>query len=297
MKCVLQIGCMLLLGVAVVFGQNQKSTDDAARAAINKLYESLNEDQKKLALKDFDDKERYVEQFPGVQRPGLPFTKLTAEQKVLFGDVVRAMTSEYGSARCLEVAKQDGEGQRYLNFFGTPRADGPFAWRFAQHHLTLIYAEYGKDKANEFGPILLGGNPVKSLWDEEEKIALELYGSLSEEEAKKIKGQGSAASGSGLDGKSGVRISDLNDKAKPLARKLLAQRVAVFSSDRRRVLENLIQREGGVDDLRIAFWGEAKKSQHEGGNYHWKIAGKLFLADWQTIGKEHIHMTVRAKAK
>ena len=58
------------------------------------------------------------------------------------------MTSEYGAKRCLEVAKQTSEKGRYVNFFGEPSADKPFAWRFAGHHLTLIHAEFGKDKAN-----------------------------------------------------------------------------------------------------------------------------------------------------
>src|SRR5262245_64252004 len=96
------------------------------------------------------------------------------------------MTSEYGASRCLDAAKQTPDNRRYINFFGEPGTDKPFAWRIAQHHLTLIYAEFGKDKANEFGPILLGGNPVNKLWDDEEKIILELYAALSADEAKAV---------------------------------------------------------------------------------------------------------------
>lgn len=297
MKLLLQGGCLVLLGAAVVLGQNKKAPDDAARAAVLKLFESLSDEQKKLAVRDLDDKDRYVEIFPETDRKSLSFAKLTAEQKVQVDEVVKAMCSAYGAKCCLEVAKQTGPNGRYITFYGTPTADGKFAWRLAQHHLTLIYAEYGKDKANEFGPVLLGGNPVKAIWDEEEKVALELYAALSEDDAKAIKGKGNAGSGAALDAKSGARIGDLSDKAKPLARKLLAQRMAVFSEDRQKVLEEIIKREGGVDDLRIAFWGEATKSQHDGGNYHWKIGNAAILADWQTAGKEHIHMTVRARAK
>lgn len=137
MKFVLQLGCVLLLGVAVVFGQNRRSADDAARAAIIKLYDSLSEEQRKLARKDFDDKERYVEHFPGVQRPGLPFTKLLPEQKVLFVDVVRAMTSEYGASRCLEVAKQDGEEsarQIFRRHWEFQRNLGSVGWMICASH-------------------------------------------------------------------------------------------------------------------------------------------------------------------
>src|SRR5579862_7664987 len=144
--------------------------DEESRAAALKLYQSLTDEQKKLAVKEFSDKDRYKEDFPEVKRPGLPYSELTKEQKGMVDGVIKAMTSEYGAERCMVVAKQSSDKGRYINFFGEPSADKPFAWRYASHHLTLIYAEFGKDKANEFGPILLGGNPVKDLWSEEEKI-------------------------------------------------------------------------------------------------------------------------------
>jgi hypothetical protein len=299
MKRFLPIGCVLLLGaLAVLAGRAEKaaSSDDAARAAAIKLFKSLTDDQKRLALKPVEDKERYVEQFPPVKRPGLPFTKLTAEQKAMVDDVVRAMTSEYGATRCLEVAKQTGPDGRYLNFFGEPDPGQPFAWRIAQHHLTLIYAEFGTDRVNEFGPILLGGNPVKTLWDDEEKIALDLFAALSADEARALKSKGGGGSGAAI-GNAGMRIGDLGEKARPQARRLLAQRLAVFSPDRRKVLEALIERDGGVENLRIALWGDASKSQHQGGTYSWKIGSPSILCDWQTVGREHIHMTVRGRAK
>ena len=51
----------------------------------------------------------------------MPFTKLTADQKALVADAVKTITSEYGAQRCLEIAKQDGEGQRYVTFFKSSR--------------------------------------------------------------------------------------------------------------------------------------------------------------------------------
>jgi hypothetical protein len=298
MKRLLQLGCVVLfVAAAVVVGQDKKAPDAEARAAVVKLFSSLDAEQKKLALKEFADKDRYAEIFPGVDRKGLPLSKLSAEQKALVEEVVKTVCSDYGTERCMGIAKQSGDGAKYLNFFGEPKADGPFAWRLALHHLTLIYAEYGKEKTDEFGPVLLGGNPVKTLWDDEEKIALELWSALSADEQKAIKGKGGSSSGANLPADTGVKIGDLSEKPRGLARKLLAQRLAVFNADRQKLLDGLIQRDGGVDALRIAFWGDASKSQHEGGNYHWKIGGALFLCDWQFAGKEHIHMTVRAKAK
>src|SRR5262245_27435444 len=248
-------GVVLVFG-AVLLAQTKKpaACDDAARAAALKLFKSLTDEQKKLAVKGVDDKERWKQDFPAVERPGLPYSKLTAEQKAMIDDVIQAMCSEYGAKICLEVEKQTPDDRRYLFFFGTPEEGKPFAWRIAMHHLTLIYAEFGDGKANEFGPVLLGGNPVNKLWDEEEKILLDLRAALSYDELKKAAGP----AGSGQDvGDKGVKIGALNDKAKPLAKKLLAKRLDVFSADRRKVLEKLIEGEGGAESLRFTLTGDA----------------------------------------
>src|SRR5262249_29213479 len=128
MKRLLLLAAALgLLAAVAVLGDNSKpgkgGTDDASRTVAVKLFQSLSEEQKKLALKDFDDKDRRTEQFPPVERPGLPFEKLTAEQKALATEAIRAMTSEYGAERCLAVLKQTGGNRQYLNFFGEPGKD------------------------------------------------------------------------------------------------------------------------------------------------------------------------------
>jgi hypothetical protein len=293
---------LALAGVVLMFGtvllaQNKKpaATDDAARAAAIKLYKSLTDEQKKLAVKDFNDKERWKQDFPAVERPGLPYKMLTAEQKAMIDEVIESMCSEYGSRICLEVEKQTDDNRRYLFFFGSPEEGKPFAWRVAMHHLTLIYAEFGKDgKTNEFGPVLLGGNPVNKLWDEEEKILLDLRAALTDDEVKKAEGPG--VSGQDV-GDKGVKVGALNDKAKSLAKKLLEKRLDVFSADRRKVLEKRIEADGGVEKLRLTLSGDATKGHLNGGTYSWKIGGASVLCDWQTVGKNHIHMTVRAKPK
>jgi hypothetical protein len=297
-RLLLLLVCGLVLGSAVLvsWGAKAPPPDDVARSASIKLFESLDDSQKKPAVKDFNDKERFVEAFPAVERPGLSFDKLSAEQKRLVEDLLRAMTSEYGASRSLAVAKQTPANRTYLNFFGTPAADKPFACRIAAHHLTLIYAEFGKEKTADFGPILMGGNPVNDLWDAEEKLALELYAALTPEELRSVKGKGGSGSGAAI-GASGMAIGDLSEKPRALAGKLLQQRLAVLSDDRRRAFEEMMRRDGGVEKLRIAFWGDADKSHRDNGTYQWKIGGNSVLCDWQTVGKNHIHMTLRARGK
>lgn len=292
-----QFGCLLVLGLVVVVSRAQKdSPDQAARAAAVKLFNSLSEEQKKSALLPVDDKDRNTEAFPAVVRKGIEFKQLKPEQVAMVDELVQAMTSEYGATRCAAVGKQTGPDRRYLTFFGTPSMDGAFAYRVASHHLTLVYAQFGKANTTEFGPVLLGGNPVKDLWEAEDKLAVELFNSLSEKEAAAIKGKGNSGSGAAI-GENGIVIGELSDKPKELARKLLAQRLAVFSTDRRKALQELIDKDGGVDKLRVAFWGNAAMSHLKGGNYNWKIGSPSFICDWQTAGAQHIHMTLRYRGK
>lgn len=298
MRRLLYLGCLLVLGGTAYLVQAQRTAtaDEAARAAALKLYKNLSEQQKKDVVLPFDAKDRHAEIFPTTKRPGLSFAQLSAEQKSQVEEMIKALTSEYGSSRCLAVLKQTGDGGRYVTFYGTPSESGPFAWRVATHHLTLIFAEFGQDKANEFGPVLLGGNPVKDLWDEEDKILVELYAALSPDEAKAVQVKAKGGSGGPVD-PNAPKIGSLNEKAKPLARKLLAKRLEVFSADRRKVIEDLIEREGGVDNLRLMIWGDAKKNRAEGGNYSWRIGSPGIVCDWQGLGKEHIHMTLRGRLK
>lgn len=299
MKQLLQAMCLaVLVGLAAVANQPARTSgDDVARAVAVRLFESLSDEQKQIALKPFDDKERLVEDFPAGNRPGLPVSKLTPEQKALVEEAIRATTSEYGASRCLEVLKQTGEAKRWVNFFGNPKPGERFAWRLVVHHLTLVYAEYGKDPAREFGPILLGGNPVNQLWAEEEELALALFAALSPEEQQAVKAtKGGGGSGAPI-GMSGAMVKDLNAKARDLAKSLVQKRAAVLSADRQKVLLDLIESAGGIDNLRLAYWGQPDKGHLDGGNYSWKIGNQAVQLDWQTVGKNHIHMSLRVRPK
>jgi hypothetical protein len=62
-------------------------------------------------------------------------------------------------------------------------------------------------------------------------------------------------------------------------------------------LEKLIEQTGGVENLRIAVWNEITKSHKDGGNYHWRIGSDAVVCDWQTVGNNHIHMTLRGRPR
>ncbi|MBM4073359.1 MAG: DUF3500 domain-containing protein, partial [Planctomycetes bacterium] len=90
--------CFLVMAGTIFLSRSTPAVaDDALRASVVKLYQALTEEQKKLAVLDVKDKDRYSEVFPASKRPGIPYTQLKAEQKALIADVVKTMTSEYGA--------------------------------------------------------------------------------------------------------------------------------------------------------------------------------------------------------
>jgi hypothetical protein len=93
----------------------------------------------------------------------------------------------------------------------------------------------------------------------------------------------------------GIKVGTLNEKAKGLAHKLLAQRAEVLAPSYRKIFELQLKDDGGADNLNLTIRGDASKSHHKGGTYHWSLAGRRVLCDWQTVGGEHIHMTFHAR--
>ncbi len=288
MRRLLQGACVaLVLCLVVVFSQTGRTADTPAEKAALKLFNSLTDEQKKAALLPFNAPERYKEQFPAVKRKGLPLSDLKKEQIALLNEAIKAMTSEYGSERLMQLAKQTPAKRRYLTFYGDP-GKGKFAWRLAQHHLTLVYVEFGKKTPDEFGPILLGGNPVRDMWDQEDQLFLKLYASLSKEELKQAKIMNRKTKG--------LQVGKMNEKARELAHALLKKRTEVFAPFYRKNFEIQLKKEGGIDKLYFGVRAkDATKSHHKGGRYYWQYAGERVLCNWQTQGNQHIHTTLKAR--
>ncbi len=270
---------VVLLGGALALSQRVPTPEEKGRAAVIKLFQSLSEPQKKVAALAWTDNARGAIRFP-TEGTGTPISQMSAEQKMLVDDLLRATLSDFGLKRCQEMG---GTGR--VTFFGTPKDGERFACRIDKNnHLTLFHTEFGKEPGGEFGPIVLGakGAGVATVWIEEDKLAQELAAALTPDDAKKIKGKG-------------ILIGELSEKPRLQARKLLEQRLAIFSTVSRKVADDAIGHDGGIDKLRIVLTGDAGKSINDGGNFSWTITSASFSCNWQFAGKNHPHMTLKAK--
>ena len=197
------------------------------------LYASLSDDQKKQATQPYDAPERTREVFTGGVRAGIHIKDLNQDQQQLAMALLTGFTSDYGRKKALAIADQPsntndpttGFGRYYLCFFGEPGEGKTYAWRIAEHHLTIVHMEIEKGQPSSFGPILLGANPP-TLFDDEEDKLLALYAAMTPDEQAKSKQSGKGISSEILKGEVGIKVGDLNPSAKKAAQAMFEHRLS-----------------------------------------------------------------------
>jgi hypothetical protein len=273
----------------------------AIAATAEKLYASLNDEQRKAATLPLDSPERNKEIFTGGPRSGVKIRTLSPDQQQMALDLLTAFTSDYGRQKALAITVQKpqnpaddpGFGRYYVCFFGDVGPGKNYAWRIAEHHLTLVHVEMDHGKPATFGPILLGANPP-DLWDQEEEKMIALYGAMSPPEREKAAQNGKGISSEMPKTAVGIRVGDLNPSAKQAATAVLDSRLQFFAEPIRKEIADMMQSQGGLDAMRVAFYGPAEKKCRDGGKWDFKLCGESFLCDYENT-RGHIHLSMKGK--
>ena len=269
------------------------------RSAAADLFGSLTDEQKQKALHPFTSPHREQVLFPGGARPGVQIKDLNDDQRKKLDLFLGAFLSEYGLKKAMAVVAQDKEAvsglaKYYVNFFGAPSADAPWAVRIAEHHLTLVFVGAVPGQPLRIGPLLLGANPP-DLWHEIEDAGIAAYAVVKEQKAAGalLEGKNPAAGPMG-DGV-GVKIADLPEAARPAVRGLLDEWLKILSPGVQAHVRKIVDAQGGVDALRFAFWGEGTARCEAGGKFDWKLEGPGFLCDFENT-RGHVHLSLKGEA-
>ena len=157
-----------------VLAQNahpQHSTSERMARAANRFIETLDADQRAMAVLPFDDEERYNFHFVPRARNGLPLKQMTQPQRIAAHNLLRSALSSQGYLkatsviqleRVLEILERSAHRDRELYFvtvFGEPGGDAPWGWRFEGHHLSLNYTSVTGVTATT--PTFFGANPAE----------------------------------------------------------------------------------------------------------------------------------------
>ena len=264
------------------------------------LYNSLNADQRKEATLPIDAPERNSEVFTGGKRPGVQIRTLDESQQKLAIAMLTSFTSDYGKQKALAIADQKinnppdqpGFTRYYVCYFGEPGEGKTYAWRIAEHHLTIVQVQVEKGEPKSFGPILLGADPP-TLWDDEEDKMIALYNVMTPDERAKSANPGKGISTAGFKGKS-IKIGDLNPSSRDAAKSVVVNRLSFFSDPVQKQIMSLIDSQGGIDAMQVAFFGEASKRCRDGGKWDFKLIGPSFLCDYENT-RGHIHLSMKGK--
>jgi hypothetical protein len=201
-------------GIAYVAQQLDTSGPGMVSAAQG-FVNALTADQKKQAIYDYDNEERFNWNFIPLQdkitrkptRKGLPLFAMTADQKKIALALVKAGTSESGNLAAttimsLENILNDQESKKpnnvrspewyFFTVFGTPSKTGKWGWRVEGHHLSLNFTMEGTQVVAST-PCFFGANPAevkggpnkgKRILPQAEDYARDLFKSLDETQKK-----------------------------------------------------------------------------------------------------------------
>src|SRR5206468_2893710 len=97
-----------------------------------------------------------------------------------------------------------------------------------------------------------------TLWNDEEDKMMELYSLLSPEEKRVVVKDGKADSAKPI-GDAGVQVKTLGDEARLKVRELFEHRLKFFSPEIQKRIETIVEKRGGLDAMKIVFYGAATK--------------------------------------
>ena len=292
---------VIILYVVVLLGWSFMSVASAAgfekkfRKQVAEFLDSLDAEEQKECLLPLEHENRWQMLYPGAKRPGILIKKLNGLQKKKMEAALRMVLSDHGWEMANKVAAQDeaqGLDKYYLTCFGDPREDGGFAFRLAEHHLTIVQLEVSKGETMEFGPVLLGSNPA-DLWQADEEALMHAWKQIKHPGVL-IKDKAGVAS-KPMPENEGVLFSKLDAKAQVALKAAWNQRMSVFQPAIKQRVNGLLKERGGWDKFRVAYYkGAADKRCIDGGRWDFKCGLPGMVWDFEG-SRGHIHMSVWVK--
>ncbi len=178
-----------------------------AYAAAEAFISSLDEDERKICLFDYDDIERKNWHFTVKERPGLPWEKMGEKQRELGVALLKSGLSEYGYEKArqimelevvLRLVEKRPPNDRFrhpelyqFSFFGLPHEKNPWGWRFEGHHVSLNFSHVNSKTI--VTPLFMGANPAivpygpkkgLQVLEKEQQLARQIMNTLADDQLK-----------------------------------------------------------------------------------------------------------------
>jgi hypothetical protein len=152
-----------------------KSVAVAMRTAARAFVDALPDHVREAALRGFDDPRRRWLEYRPRPRPGTSLGELDAGARKAAHRLLATALSPHAYAQAMAIIAleevldrvEGWDRGRHSNdysvvLFGTPAGDGPWAWRFEGHHVSLTMTVEGD--AVSPTPVFLGANPARTTY-------------------------------------------------------------------------------------------------------------------------------------
>jgi hypothetical protein len=309
---------VVFTGAAMVASQRSAAT---MATAANAWMGSLSAEQRGKASFPFEGEERLRWHFIPTYmfaRNGLTIKEMNPQQRELAQALLKSGLSQKGYTAATSIMqletilravekndRRDPEGY-FFSVFGTPSANGAWAWRVEGHHVSLRFTVV-KGMAVASSPAFLGTNPAEVR--EGEKKGLRILGGQEDAarallEALDATQRTAAIINTAAPGD--ILTMNKNDitpleatgvssaKLTPKQRELLVQLIDAYTSimetdiasERRAALEK-----AGLDKIVFAWAGETER----GKKHYYRIQGPTFLVEYDNTQNDgnHVHSVWR----
>lgn len=293
-------------GTAHAFGDKSKATQRAAETAAKRLFESLNDEQRKTLCFPFDHELRNrISANWAITKPHV--SDLKPEQRELVREIFKGVTSPDGYERFLTQMDEDSGGLEtyHIALFGEP-GSGQFEFEMTGRHVT-IRADGDSTEGTAFGgPIIYGhgtgdsekglpGNVFYYQTQQANEVFKALDGKQREKALAKKAPQENAVALQGTSGSfPGITIGELSGDQKELVEKVIKIILAPYREDDVEEAVAIMKAGGGLDALHMAFY-EADDIGDDQVWDIWRLEGPTFV--WHFRGAPHVHAYVNIAKK
>ncbi|MFK7850946.1 MAG: DUF3500 domain-containing protein [Akkermansiaceae bacterium] len=318
MKQILLIGLLTAPTLLAKEPAALSSVTTEMAATANAFLKSLDEKQKQKATFPFDSDQRENWGFVPRKRKGLPLEELYGQQNQHVRALLKTALSDPGIKKVDAVMALEaflGEIEKrpdfrnpnayFTSIFGTPAANGTWAWRFEGHHLSLNYTVI-EGKTIAVTPSFFAANPAEVTIDHkikgtrpfhaEEDLARALALTLKETGKNPVFSEKPPGEILTSEDRAVKQLEPVGLKATEMTetqQKALMELIAEYANRHRKELAeaDLAKIKTDFANLRFGWAGGLKRGEP----YYYRIQGTTFLVEVANVQNNgnHLHAVWR----
>src|SRR5262245_12980317 len=286
----------------------------AAETAVQALYGTLTDAQKKEVCFDWDFKDSrgllrtHVSNNWHITKPTIDSSFFTKEQKDLVFQIYKGIFNPDWHERLMKQLKDDTNGRPWgadqnIAIFGKPSDKDKFEFVMTGRHLTCRADGHSASHVALGGPIFHGhaasgfnekvGHPGNVFWHQalEANKVFKMLDAKQQEKALVARMPAeSAVSFKGKDGMyPGIPLSELSTDQQGAVEKVLLSLLEPYRKEDQDEVRACIQKMGGLDKCSLAFYQQGDLGD-DGEWDNWRLDGPSFV--WYFRGFPHVHIWI-----